>query len=61
MEVVSIVSHWNNTNDIDSPTHGLDQTHDLFRLVDDEILTAQDVENIDKALFTILNIIRKNV
>ncbi len=52
--------YWLVTNDIDSPTHSLDQWEDIHSLIQDQTLSPEDGSLIDEHLDFILDIIRKN-
>lgn len=57
--VKTLVDYWIITNDITSSTHYSDQYNELMKLVDDNIITGEQMEDIDTALSNILLIIKE--
>lgn len=53
--IKQIVSYWETTNDLSSPTHGSDQTDVFMRLAND---IEFDADKVDDLLWKIFNEIR---
>lgn len=52
--LIRLMHWWETTNDLYSPTHGSDQTSELSKLVDDEVLTEKQMEEIDDLVWNLM-------
>lgn len=57
--IIIEVGYWATTNDISSPTHGSDLTHELEKFEEDFGMSKKDYLEIDTHLWQIFNIIRR--
>lgn len=57
--IIIEIDYWATTNDISSPTHGSDLTHELEKFEEDFGMIEKDYLEIDNHLWQILNIIKR--